>query len=58
MTDIIDDDPHVPDAPDLDQGPTVEEAKNIAVSLTQSPLPDAVDLPTDVKDGDPSEVQP
>ena len=44
--------PHVPEPPDLEQGPTVDEAKAVAAGLTHVAVPGADVLPTDVKMGD------
>ena len=39
----------------LDDGPTIEEA--FALAIEHEPLPDAADLPTDVRDGDAGDTE-
>ena len=39
----------------LDDGPTIEEAK--AAAIEHEPLPEATDLPTDVRDGDAGDTE-
>ena len=41
----------------LDDGPTLEEAKAHAATIEHEPLPDAADLPTDVRDGDAGDTE-
>lgn len=42
----------------IDDGPTLEEAKEAADKLQPESIPEAADLPTDVKDGEAGEENP